>query len=58
MTVKAEEFDKTFGVDADYRGEDEEYPVADWQHDVADGDTRLGYWDWVVAQRESDTYPL
>lgn len=27
-----------------------QYPVADWQHAVANGDTRLGYWPWVAAK--------
>jgi hypothetical protein len=27
-----------------------EYEVADWQHDVREGHTRLGYWDWVRNQ--------
>lgn len=33
--------------------EDEEYPIADWQSEVADGDTRLGYADWVLQQKEN-----
>ncbi|KHK90369.1 hypothetical protein [Novosphingobium malaysiense] len=31
--------------------EDPEYPVADWQAEVADGGTRLGYWAWVALDR-------
>ncbi|XAI97093.1 hypothetical protein [Dolichospermum phage Dfl-JY45] len=27
-----------------------DHPIEGWQHDVAEGDTRLGYWDWVVAE--------
>ena len=27
-----------------------DHPVADWQAEVANGDTRLGYWDWVSAR--------
>jgi hypothetical protein len=34
-------------------GEDRDYPVADWQYAVANGDTRLGYWPWVTAERSS-----
>lgn len=26
------------------------YPLADWQAEVANADTRLGYWDWVAAR--------
>lgn len=31
--------------------EDSEYPIADWQAEVANDDTRLGYWAWVAAGR-------
>lgn len=27
-----------------------DHPVADWQAEVANDDTRLGYWDWVAAR--------
>lgn len=30
-----------------------EWTRADWQHDVRMGDTKLGYWEWVVHQLES-----
>lgn len=30
-------------------GEHPERPVADWQHEVKNDDTRLGYWQWVAA---------
>jgi hypothetical protein len=25
-----------------------EFPVKDWQYEVANGDTRQGYWQWVA----------
>lgn len=28
------------------------YPIADWQHEVANGDTKLGYVEWVTHQKE------
>ena len=28
------------------------YPVQDWQHEVLNDNTRLGYWDWVEASIE------
>jgi hypothetical protein len=31
-------------------GEHSDLPVEDWQHEVANGDTRLGYWEWVAVQ--------
>ena len=36
-------------------GENPDYPVADWQDEVANGDTRKGYWDWVIAQVDLDS---
>lgn len=35
--------------------EHEKYPLSDWQAMVANDDTRLGYWDWVVTQIEMET---
>lgn len=35
-------------------GSDEKFPHVDWQSQVADNDTRLGYWDWVKTKRERD----
>ena len=31
---------------------DERHPVEDWQYEVANGDTRLGYREWVRQQAE------
>ncbi|WP_165759256.1 MULTISPECIES: hypothetical protein [Mycolicibacter] len=31
-------------------GEHPDRPVSDWQYEVACGDTRLGYWEWVAHQ--------
>lgn len=33
---------------------DAQFPVSDWQTEVANGDTRLGYLDWVEQQREEN----
>lgn len=35
----------------DYWGEDPDYPVSDWQREVAQDYTRLGYWDWVKEMK-------
>ncbi len=32
-------------------GEDKVFPVQDWQYEVANNDTRLGYWEWVDNKR-------
>jgi hypothetical protein len=37
-----------------YWNEHPEYPVADWQYEVANGDTRKGYWEWVSAMLEPE----
>ncbi len=33
-------------------GSDPDFPVADWQYEVANDDTRQGYWEWVEQNRE------
>ncbi len=33
-------------------GQHPEHPVADWQYEVANDDTRLGYWAWVFDRLE------
>lgn len=38
-------------------GETKEHPREDWRYEVANGDTNLGYWDWVdhkVEEEEDD----
>jgi len=53
--MRASEFREVYGILADYWGEaDKGYPVEDWQMDVQDGTTRLGYWDWVCDNQEMD----
>lgn len=42
----------TLVPDADPWVEDPDYPFADWQHEVANLDTTLGYRDWIAHQRE------
>ena len=32
---------------------EEIYPIEDWRYDVANGDTKLGYKDWVNHNVES-----
>lgn len=27
-----------------------DHPIEDWQYEVANDDTRLGYWEWVKAR--------
>jgi len=35
-----------------------QYPRESWQCEVTSGDTRLGYWEWVVQAAKSDDVPL
>lgn len=35
-----------------YWDEHLDYTLEDWQSEVANDDTRLGYWDWVLCQME------
>ncbi len=37
---------KNYGFWDDYP----EFPSKDWAYEVSNGDTRLGYWDWVVIK--------
>lgn len=40
----------------DYWADDPDYPVQQWAHEVANGDTRRGYHEWVRAEREADEH--
>lgn len=33
-------------------GEHPDWPARDWAREALDGDTRLGYWEWVLVNRE------
>ena len=35
--------------------DDERFPMSDWRYEVGEGDTLLGYADWVANQREFST---
>lgn len=35
-------------------GSHRRYSVADWQYEVANNDTRLGYWEWVAHQIDAE----
>ncbi|MGX1201105.1 hypothetical protein [Marinobacter sp. MBR-105] len=50
--MKATDFDQHPELGDNFWGSDPQFPVADWQQEVANDDTRLGYWDWVQVQRE------
>ena len=33
-------------------------PVEDWQYEVANGDTRLGYHDWLTRKRKDERWDV
>ena len=39
--------------EAKYDQEHPDWPRTEWQHDVANFDTKLGYWEWVAHNVES-----
>ena len=45
-------------LEAKYGQEHPEWPKSDWQYDVVNGDTKLGYWDWVAHNVESEAHDL
>ena len=36
----------------DWQFNDKKFPRKDWQYEVANGDTQIGYFDWVLHQYE------
>ncbi len=46
-----EDLANLYGID----GEHPDYRRSDWQYEVANGGTHLGYWDWVSHIIESDS---
>lgn len=43
-TILAVKLREAFGAWSDHP----EYPPEDWREEIAAGDTRLGYWEWVA----------
>ena len=41
----------------DLWGESKIYPVRDWKTEVDNGDTRLGYWEWLSVKLEEAELP-
>ena len=39
---------------ADVWGTADDYPRSDWQYEVCNGDSHIGYWEWVEHMRESN----
>jgi hypothetical protein len=41
-----QDFIETYG----YWGNHPDHHPSDWEDEVTNGDTRLGYWEWVAAR--------
>lgn len=53
--MTATEFDEAFpDAEFDFWDSHPDYPVEDWQWEVSNDDTRLGYWGWVKSQMDQD----
>jgi len=39
-----------------WREENPSYPTDEWAAECRDGDTRLGYWEWVEHRKEADEH--
>lgn len=50
--------DALSNLDPDEAGPKGGLPLEDWQHEVANGDTRLGYQAWLEAKRPEDVSPV
>ncbi len=51
--------DKEVNIFADrhggyWQGEHNDYPINDWITEAQNGDTRQGYWEWVIQREEGD----
>lgn len=46
--------DKFIEKHGGYWSEHPGYPVVDWAYEVANGDTRKGYWEWAYASAEAE----
>lgn len=50
VTPTAEQLRKQYGT----WGEHPKYPLADRQYEVANGDTFIGYWEWVEERLDNE----
>lgn len=52
MIVNASTFRKHPELGDDYWGEHPEHTLIEWQEEVTNDDTRLGYWEWVLCRTD------
>lgn len=55
IAVAFPEFSGHPEIDPRTEEDEERWPVSDWQYEVANGDTRRGYEDWLAVQKEIDS---
>lgn len=48
--IDADELQRKYGS----WGSHPEHPVSDWQYEVANDETRLGYWEWLENKLDED----
>lgn len=49
--MTASEFDASELAERfDFWGQHPDFPLEDWQYEVQNDETRLGYWSWVANQ--------
>lgn len=39
---------------SDYWNDNDDFPIENWQYEVANADTRLGYHDWIESQKNQE----
>ena len=49
-----EDIEKLSEENGGYWGSHPRFPTSDWQYEAANGDTRLGYWEWVEKKLAHD----
>jgi len=41
---------------AGYWDDADDHPIEDWQYEIMNNDTRLGYHDWLTKKREEEQW--
>jgi hypothetical protein len=54
LCAAADNVERQDEVPADVWSENPKYPRSDWKHEVAEDNTNLGYWEWVLHTEEAD----
>lgn len=52
--VRDKDIERLANEHGGFWGEHPEQPVDDWKYEVENGDTQLGYWEWVQQRLEHE----